>query len=86
MLPKRKPLRLSTYDYTNNGLYFVTICTKGKAHILGRLENQKIKFTLAGHIVNRTICDMGNPSFNMLSCRIMYTSSLPSKEIKIAVT
>ena len=51
MLPKRKPLRLSTYDYTNNGLYFVTICTKGKAHILGRLENQKIKFTLAGHIV-----------------------------------
>ncbi|WP_279017746.1 transposase [Megasphaera elsdenii] len=60
MLPKRKPLRLSTYDYTNNGLYFVTICTKGKAHILGRLENQKIKFTLAGHIVNRTICDMGN--------------------------
>ena len=31
MQPKRKPLRLPTYDYTNNGLYFVTICTKGKA-------------------------------------------------------
>ena len=60
MQPKRKPLRLPTYDYINNGLYFVTICTKGKAHILGHLENQTMNFTLAGHIVDHTLCDMKN--------------------------
>lgn len=26
-LPKRKPLRLRSYDYRGNGYYFVTICT-----------------------------------------------------------
>ena len=60
MRPKRKPLRLPTYDYTNKGLYFVTIFTKGKAHILGHLENQTMNFTLAGHIVDHTLCDMKN--------------------------
>ncbi len=31
----RKPLRLSNYDYSQNGVYFVTVCTKDKAHLLG---------------------------------------------------
>ncbi len=29
-LPKRKSLRLASYDYSNVGAYFVTICTKNK--------------------------------------------------------
>ena len=33
-LPKRKPTRLSQYDYSQNGYYFVTICTKNKQKIL----------------------------------------------------
>ena len=31
----RKPIRLPGYDYAQNGVYFVTVCTKDKAHILG---------------------------------------------------
>ena len=33
-LPKRKPIRLKNYDYSQNGLYFVTICTKNRKEIL----------------------------------------------------
>ena len=33
-LPKRKEIRLRSYDYTSDGYYFVTICThRGKPHI-----------------------------------------------------
>lgn len=33
-LPKRKSNRLIGYDYSKNGAYFITICTKNKEHIL----------------------------------------------------
>ena len=36
-LPERKHPRLKTYDYSRNGMYFVTICTKDKACILSRI-------------------------------------------------
>lgn len=29
-LPKRKPNRLNNYDYSTNGAYFITICTKNR--------------------------------------------------------
>ncbi len=35
--PKRKSLRLPGYDYSQNGAYFVTICTQGKQCILGHI-------------------------------------------------
>ena len=31
----RKPLRLQSYDYSRNGVYFVTVCTREKLHTLG---------------------------------------------------
>ncbi len=35
-LPKRKANRLKNYDYSSNEMYFITICTKNKEHILGK--------------------------------------------------
>lgn len=32
-LPKRKSLRLRGFDYSSQGTYFVTICTKGKKNL-----------------------------------------------------
>ena len=29
----RKKLRLENYDYSRNGEYFVTVCTKNKQHL-----------------------------------------------------
>ena len=33
-LPKRKQNRLQNYDYSQNGAYFITICTQNRAQIL----------------------------------------------------
>jgi len=37
-LRKRKDIRLSEYDYSQTGGYFVTICTHDKKQILSRIE------------------------------------------------
>ena len=36
-LPKRKNIRLSGYDYSQNGAYFVTICTRDRAPLFGEI-------------------------------------------------
>ncbi len=36
-LPKRKSIRLKDYDYSQNGAYFVTICTQDRLQILGEI-------------------------------------------------
>ena len=36
-LPRRKTIRLQNYDYSQNGAYFVTICTAQRQPILGKL-------------------------------------------------
>ena len=36
-LIKRKPNRLKDFDYSANGAYFVTICTKDKKCILSKI-------------------------------------------------
>ena len=33
-IPHRKTIRLSHHDYSENGAYFITICTKDKEHLL----------------------------------------------------
>ena len=38
-LPKRKPTRLKGFDYSQNGIYFVTICTKGKEKYFGVMKD-----------------------------------------------
>lgn len=47
-LPKRKPIRLKNYDYTQNNVYFITICTYNRAELFGE-------------IVGATLC--GRPNF-----------------------
>ncbi len=36
-LPERKILRLSDYDYSQAGYYFITLCTKNKKNIFGEI-------------------------------------------------
>ena len=35
--PKRKPNRLSNYDYSQNGAYFITICSKERELIFSHI-------------------------------------------------
>lgn len=36
-LPRRKNIRLKNHDYSQNGFYFITICTKDKKCIFGQI-------------------------------------------------
>ncbi len=36
-LPKRKSIRLKDYDYSQNGAYFVTICTHNRECLFGEI-------------------------------------------------
>ena len=36
-LPQRKPNRIDGYDYSQNGAYFVTICTQNRKKILSKI-------------------------------------------------
>lgn len=40
-LPQRKLHRLKNWDYSSNGYYFVTICTKNKQKLLAQIRNSE---------------------------------------------
>lgn len=48
-----KSARLAGYDYRNEGLYFVTICTKNKFHYFGEIENGNLLLNEIGLIAHR---------------------------------
>lgn len=37
----RKSIRLKNYDYSQNGSYFITICTNRKEHLFGEIYSSK---------------------------------------------
>jgi putative transposase len=43
--------RLKGYDYSRDGAYFVTICTKNKIQLFGEISSPKIKLSDIGQIV-----------------------------------
>lgn len=61
LMDKRKPNRLEYYDYSQNGAYFITICTRDKRGILcdvvgdGALDVPQIHLSDYGKIVNDEI-------------------------------
>lgn len=54
-LPVRKRIRLQEYDYSDENMYFITICIKNKMEILGTIINDNIKLTTQGNIVKDNI-------------------------------
>ncbi len=60
-LPKRKPTRLPNYDYSQNGYYFITICTHHKQNVLcdivgeGLCALPLVRLTAIGKIVDNAI-------------------------------
>lgn len=47
----RKSIRLKNYDYTQTGLYFITICTKNQKCLFGEIINNEITLNHYGKIV-----------------------------------
>ncbi|WP_132014634.1 transposase [Hydrogenispora ethanolica] len=47
----RRSIRLKGYDYSRAGLYFITICTQSRLHLLGKIENGAMILNDAGRMV-----------------------------------
>ncbi|MFH1320701.1 MAG: hypothetical protein ABII90_08615 [Bacteroidota bacterium] len=48
---KRKNQRLKEFDYSTEGAYFVTIVSKDREHLFGKIEDNKIILNDAGKMV-----------------------------------
>ena len=55
---KRKPNRLRDYDYSRDGYYFVTVCTRGRKEFFGDIREAKIDLNRYGEIVNQCWRDL----------------------------
>ena len=48
----RRSIRLKGYDYSQSGLYFITICTEKRKCVFGKIENNEIVLNDFGKIAN----------------------------------
>ena len=54
-LPERKKLRLKEFDYSSNGAYFITVCTKNKKTLFGPVGADSISARMIERIFIETI-------------------------------
>ncbi|MFC1709350.1 transposase [Candidatus Omnitrophota bacterium] len=67
-LSKRKRNRLTDYDYSKEGLYFVTVCSKDRKNIFATMKNNvgtglapvRIELTKIGQIIDKNWRDITN--------------------------
>ena len=69
-LPQRKDIRLKYYDYTLEGYYFITICTKNRESILSTIKsnsnkNYNIVLTAVGKKVDQYLNKIKNIYLNV---------------------
>ncbi|MCJ7784874.1 MAG: transposase [Desulfobacterales bacterium] len=55
---KRKPNRLRDYDYSQDGYYFITICTRGRKEFFGNIREGKLDLNRYGETVNQSWYDL----------------------------
>ncbi len=53
-----RSLRLQGYDYTRDGLYFITICEQNRECLLGRIEKNEMILGTIGEIANQYWSDI----------------------------
>lgn len=53
----RKTLRLHNFDYSSNGIYFITICTAGKYNLFGNIANGAMHLSEMGKIAEEEIAN-----------------------------
>lgn len=57
--------RLQTWDYTWQGSYFITICTKNRSHYFGKVVNNKMELTNVGVLADVFWHEIKNHSKNI---------------------
>ena len=56
----RKNLRLKDYDYTQQGLYFITICINNREKYFGDIANHILTLNNAGEMIARSWLELEN--------------------------
>jgi REP element-mobilizing transposase RayT len=70
--PQRKPLRLKNYDYSQEGIYFVTLCTQDKKHYLGKIVDGIMQLNSHGQIVDQCISKIGDINSDLkIDCKVV---------------
>lgn len=70
-LPARKPMRLKGYDYSNDGAYFLTLCTQNRKNYFGKiaradlLSEPYICYSKYGEIVAEQIAEINQTYTHM---------------------
>lgn len=59
-MKNRKPNRLRNYDYSQNGMYFITICAKDRFKYFGEIENGKMMLNELGKIAEKCYLEIPN--------------------------
>lgn len=57
--------RLQTWDYSNNGAYFITICTQNRHHFFGNIQNQEMQLSEIGKLAEKFWYEIPN-HFSMI--------------------
>jgi putative transposase len=52
--------RLQTWDYSNNGSYFITICTKNREHFFGTIQNGIMQLSETGKLAEQFWIEIPN--------------------------
>ena len=56
----RRSIRLKGYDYSQSGLYFVTICVKKRICLFGEIDNAKMILNDAGTMIKKWYYEIEN--------------------------
>lgn len=56
----RRSIRLKDYDYSQAGLYFITICCQNRACLFGNIENGAMNLNDAGKMIEKWYYELEN--------------------------
>lgn len=67
----RKNIRLKEYDYSSEGMYFITICTNGKRNIFGEIVDCNMVFNDFGGQLNEILKNLDYENYKIDYYQIM---------------
>ena len=76
----RKLIRLKGYDYSKEGLYFITICVKNRECLFGKIEGNIIIRIWGGKVRIETLIVRGEPEFSTNEDVILFLYKLDVRQ------
>jgi len=56
----RRSIRLKNYDYSKEGIYFITICTQNREMLFGEIIDKKMKLNEVGEMIKSFYLNLEN--------------------------